>query len=70
MVNVFKEKLSDGHPDLYRNYTEVYSDEELSKIIQYEKDQVNTPFVNAQKSLRFILQSELKNGLIPADAAS
>jgi len=33
-----KEKLSNESPELYRNYTDVYSDNEIEKIIQYEKD--------------------------------
>lgn len=53
---LFKEKLSDGHPDLYRNYTEVYSEEELSKIIQYEKNQVYKVQKNSKKRFAIMLQ--------------
>ncbi|MBP1617554.1 MAG: hypothetical protein H6Q14_1381 [Bacteroidetes bacterium] len=52
----FKERLGDEYNGIYQNYTEVYSNAELEKIIQYERETVNRIQKNNKKRLALIIQ--------------
>ncbi|KAL4498346.1 hypothetical protein ABPG72_013152 [Tetrahymena utriculariae] len=68
-VNNFLKNDPDPEHRFNKHFSQKYNDSlPLIKQIQYEKEQVNTPFINAQKSLRFIVEQELRNGKNQSDS--